>query len=411
MNRPTWYDDTAIAAPKGGSIPAKGLDCDVAIIGGGLAGLTLLHQLQKAGVDAVLIEKDRIGAGASGRNGGFCSPGWAAGDAHIARLIGDEAALALADLAEQGLDWMRAKCASPGYEAAAAKPGVLTVSLCGKPEPDSLTGGALASMVDSPRYRFGQFSPEGFQFHPLNFMRCLMAETLALGGRVVEGVALRHMTRTRSGFRLNLTGAAPINAARVVWATGGYGGAETGRLARHLLRIRTFIGVTTPLGDGGPVKTGYAVGDTRRAGNYYRRLPDGRLLWGHGITAFGPRKDAHIRALTRRDMTQIFPGLSVPLDYGWAGNMAYAPHLMPLVGQMEPSVFTLTGFGGHGMNTAPISAIVLAEYLSGQSNRLGLFSRIPYAWNMGRLGPYAVESQYRLLRLKDRACEVFSSRI
>jgi gamma-glutamylputrescine oxidase len=374
------------------------------IVGGGLAGLSLLFHLQQAGVDAVLIEKDQIAAGASGRNGGFCSDGWAASDDQIARLVGTSLAEELIGLASEGRDWMAERVARESYAATAARPGILTVHLSGEAPPDALTGPALAAYVNSPRYRFGDIDTDGFQFHPLSFMSALADETIALGGRIYTQTGLTRLSRTEGRIDVETT-CGTLNARRVVLATGGYGGLETGPLARHLLRIRTYIGVTLPLGPDVPIRTDLAIGDTRRAGNYYRKLPDGRLLWGHGITAFGTLDPARIKARTQADIAAIFPGFAPELDFAWGGNMAYAPPQMPIVGALAPGLFALSGFGGHGMNTAPIAARVLAEALTGTPDRLRPFNAIPRAWAMGRAGPFAVEAQYQYLRLRDWLAE------
>ena len=73
----TWYDDTVYSEFKGKRYLKDTLKCDVLVVGGGLAGLSLLYNLKKNNVDAVLIEEKQIGSGASGRNGGFCLSGWA----------------------------------------------------------------------------------------------------------------------------------------------------------------------------------------------------------------------------------------------------------------------------------------------------------------------------------------------
>jgi gamma-glutamylputrescine oxidase len=405
MTGETWYHDTAIAAPLADGLSAD-LSYDVAIVGGGLAGLTLLHELIRAGVDAVLIEKQVVGAGASGRNGGFCSDGWAAGAAQIARLVGPEGAEALATLAAQGVAWMRAKCSLPEYASAGAKPGILTVSLSGR-SGGEISGDGLRAMVDSPRYKSGTLDMQAFHFHPLNFMRCLAGEVRDMGGRIFQNTTLGAIARDGTGFQLTVTDGKTIHANRVVLATGGYGGSETGPLARHILSIQTYIGVTAPIAADirRAIKTDFAVGDTRRAGNYYRMLPDDRLLWGHGITTFGTHDAARIKTNTMRDFQRIYPSAAPDFEYGWAGNMAYAVHQMPLVGQLQPGLFALSGFGGHGMNTAPISAIVLAEALCGQSDRIKLFDAIPKPWNMGKAGPFAVEAQYCLLKMRDYLTE------
>src|SRR5205085_10397488 len=60
-------------------------EAEVCVVGGGLAGVTAAHALSRMGKDVVLLEGERIGWGASGRNGGFVSPGYATGRGNIAR--------------------------------------------------------------------------------------------------------------------------------------------------------------------------------------------------------------------------------------------------------------------------------------------------------------------------------------
>ena len=409
MPAATWYEDTAIADPVAGMCLQNDTDCDVAIVGGGLAGLSLLYHLIQAGIDAVLIEKDSVGHGASGRNGGFCSSGWAADEPAITRLVGPHDAARLGALAQEGLDWMRAKSAQADYHSTDARPGILGVALSGKPgDQPVLKGAALTALVDSPRYKFGVLEPAAFQFHPLNFMRCLAAEITGLGGRIFSNTAL--LATDTISHRLHLrTAKGTLRANRVVLATGGYGGASVATLSRLILPIRTYIGVTARLSadDRRMIKTPYAIGDTRRAGNYYRMLPDNRLLWGHSITAFGTLDQDRIKTNTARDIASIFPHMSPEITYGWAGNMAYAVHKMPIVGELAPNLYSLCGFGGHGMNTAPAAALVLAEHLARQTDRLSMFAAIPKAWNMGRAGPFAVEASYRLMQGRDFLAEKF----
>ena len=80
---------------------------DTVIVGGGLAGLSLLWHLAEAGVSAALLDAGRIAGGASGRNGGFCSAGWAAGEDQVIRLVGKGKAAVLEDAASGGVRWMR----------------------------------------------------------------------------------------------------------------------------------------------------------------------------------------------------------------------------------------------------------------------------------------------------------------
>lgn len=418
---PTWYDDTAIAPPR--TTPPGDLSdrrVDTVIIGGGLAGLTTLLHLAEAGVDAVLLEAHGLAAGASGRNGGFCTPGWAADEAQIARTAGGEAAQALAAMSDDGLTWMRGRMQRPDYRATEPKDGLLVLTLRNTAVTPGLgerliEGDALKALLSSPRYRGGLYSGSGLHFHPLNFMRLLARDAMAAGGRIGEGVAVASINRDISGFRLLGAGLGRgLAARRVVLATGGYGGAETGFLARHLLAIRTYIGVSDPM----PaildhhIRTDWAIADTRRAGNYYRRLPDGRLLWGMGITAFGTLDVDRVRAMVQKDIAAHFPAMAaemrkagIGIGRAWAGNMGYARHFLPYVGDLGGGLYSIAGFGGHGMNTAPAAAAALAAAMTGRTEALAPFDAIPRRRVWGRLGALAAETSYRWRIAQDALAE------
>ncbi len=418
----TWYEQTGIAPPETAALADLSPAYDTVIIGGGLAGLSLLWRLAEAGVSAALLEAGQVAGGASGRNGGFCSAGWAAGDDQLERLVGEDKATVLDDIASGGLAWMRERMGRKGYEAAAPKDGILTVSLSGRPPADVdpasrlLTGAELKAETTSPRYRYGLHSDAGFQFHPLNFMRALACDALGAGQAIVENVTAERIDRRGSGFAI-ITDRKTIQADRVVVATGGYGGRETGRLARLLLPIRTYIGVTDPMPDvlDEHIPTRFGVGDTRRAGNYYRRLPDGRLLWGLGITAFGTLEIGAVRRMVAKDIGKIYPAMAgdmkkarIGIDTAWAGNMGYARHFMPYVGEIEPGLFTMAGFGGHGMNTAPAAAIAMSKALSGEPEALAPFTAIPKQATFGPLGLVAAEASYRWRQMNDRLAEALT---
>ncbi len=417
---PTWYDDTAVDPPPALTAAPRDRGFDVAVIGGGLAGLVMLLELARRGMDAVLLDARRIGSGASGRNGGFCTPGWAAGEGQIRRLVGPAHARALAEMAEEGLDWMEQRAGRPDYPGVRPVRGALTLSLSGRPpaRPPAgdrvIAGGELSALLSAGRYRWGLVHGRGFHFHPLNFMRALAREAQGAGGLIVENTPLAGFRRDGKGFVLTTTGGAGLTARRLVLATGGYLGTEEPRLRRTFLPIRTYIGVTDPM----PalldrhIRSDAAIADTRRAGNYYRRLHDGRLLWGMAITAFGTLEPGRIRRMVRRDLAGIYPGLAAEMrDAGiglprvWAGNMAYARHFMPFVGQLEPGLFAIIGFGGHGMNTAPAAARALAAFIAGEEDRLAPFRAIPLRPVHGLAGRLAAEASYRLRQTADRLAE------
>ncbi len=416
VNVRTWYQDTGLTPPKTTAPETCAEQYDVAIIGAGLAGLSLLLRLSKAGLSAVLLERDCIGAGASGRNGGFCTPGWAADEAQIRRVMGPEAVAEMADLAAYGLDWMQARMQQPDYAGSHPVDGALTVSLSGRP-PLGLGAGerllsadALGEILSTRRYRFGVFSSVGLHFHPLNFMRALAREALAAGGAILEHTALLSARPEATRGWLLQTQTRQLRARKLVLTTGGYGGAENRFLQAHLLPIRTYIGVTAPMPEllDRHIARNWAIADTRRAGNYYRRLADGRLLWGMAITAFGTHDPATVKRMVARDIAAIYPALAgdmseaeTGIDYGWGGHMAYAAHFLPYVRQIDANCYAMTGFGGHGMNSIPAAAKVLSDVLTGAREDTGIFMRIPPRRSFGLLGRGVAELSYRLRQTQD----------
>ncbi|XAT60303.1 FAD-dependent oxidoreductase [Rhodobacteraceae bacterium Araon29] len=411
----TWYSDTAIAVSDCHGIDDIDDLYDVAIIGAGLAGLSAALHLAQTGARVVLIEKYNIGDAASGRNGGFCTNGWAGSEPAIEKLLGPDNAAELNALASEGLEWMRARSFSQSYSACQPVNGCLTLSLFAD-DPLPIAQSELGNFIKGPRYKSGSVDHEGFHFHPLNFLRCLTAECLEAGVTILQNCPVLHMAEDTPSRTLITVGPTQtsIAAKTTVITTGGTGGAYFKQLSKLLVPVQTFIAVSAPMPEilAQHIPTPYAIADTRRAGNYFRKLPDGRLLWGMGISALSAPSSAYVRRLALQDIAAHLPEMAkemvaakVGIDYAWSGTMGYARHFMPYVGPLGPNSFCAAGFGGHGMNTAPIAGKLIAEVISGTANRLEPFHSVPKRQTYGTLGKTAAEAYYRMIQGKDRLKE------
>ena len=411
----TWYADTAIAAPACHPIDAIETIYDVAIIGAGLAGLSAALHLAQSGARVVLIEKYKIGDAASGRNGGFCTNGWASSGPAIEKLLGPDNAAALDALASEGLEWMRARCFLQSYSACQPVNGCLILSLFAD-DPLPIAQSELSDFIKGPRYKSGSVDHEGFHFHPLNFLRCLTAECLEAGATILQNCPVLHIAESTPSKTLITVGPnqTSIAAKTTVITTGGTGGRQFKKLSKLLVPVQTFIAVSAPMPEilAQHIPTPYAIADTRRAGNYFRKLPDGRLLWGMGISALAAPSSAYITRLAMQDIAAHLPDMAkemaaakVGLDYAWSGTMGYARHFMPYIGPLGATSFCAAGFGGHGMNTAPIAGKLIAEVISGTANRLAPFHAVPKQQTFGTLGKTAAEAYYRMIQGKDRLKE------
>jgi gamma-glutamylputrescine oxidase len=419
----TYYSRTAATSDT--CPPAAGrIQADVCIVGGGLAGLTAAEKLARSGRSAVLLEANRVAWGASGRNGGFVSAGYATGLSSIERRVGGDQARELFRLSIEGVEIVRRHISGLGIHEAHPVPGIakaLRYNSRGALQAASerqqrefglnlryLPREEVRGLFASPKYHEAVLDEGAFHFHPLNYGRALARAAMRQGAAIHEGSAV--LSADLEGPRKILrTKDAEIAADHVVFATGGYTGAVIPALREAFLPIATYVLLTEHAPDlvRSAIRTQAAILDDRRAGDYYRTVDGGsRILWGGRITTrtTDPR---NIAALLRREMVTTYPQLAdLKVDVAWSGLMSYARHLMPQIGQWKPGVWYCTAFGGHGMNTTAIGGTVIAEGIAGESDRYRLFAPFGLDWNGGVLGRAAVQLTYWGYQAADAAREL-----
>lgn len=419
MSYPETYYRQTIADQKVRPVLSGTNQCDTVIIGGGLAGLTTALQLVRAGQSVIVLEAESVGFGASGRNGGFVSPGFATGSDSIARMAGPDAARQIHRLSIEGVDFVRDTINALKIDSAGIQPGITGVLRYD--DGDSLKAHADAMLKDygyeleyrdtthvrsvlkSSRYFQALRDPNAFHIHPLNYLRGIAAEIERLGGRIYEGSAATDTTLGGAEKTIGTTGGR-VKACHVVFTTGGYTGALNGRLKRSFLPIATYVMLSEEAPDliRTAITTTDAIGDNRRAGDYYRLVEGGRrLLWGGRITT-RTASPAALAAELRREMTGTYPQLKdLRTELAWSGLMSYARHLMPQIGEMQPGVWHCTAFGGHGLNTTAIGGKLVAEGILGQSERYKLFRPFGLVWAGSYAGLAVAQLTYWKLQVQD----------
>jgi glycine/D-amino acid oxidase-like deaminating enzyme len=270
----------------------------------------------------------------------------------------------------------------------------------------------VRAVLKSSKYYQALHDPASFHFHPLNYSRSLARGIEELGGKVYEESRVVE-TRFDGPQKVVKTDSGEVRARDVILAGGGYTDDLVPRLRRSILPIATYVLLTEAAPDriAEAVRTPKAISDNRRAGDYYRLVDGGRrLLWGGRITTrtSEPRRLAE---MMRRTMVSTYPQLDgVQVETAWSGLMAYARHLMPLIGRMQPGIWHAFGFGGHGLNTTAIGGQVIAEGILGKSDRYRLFEPFGLAWNGGPFGTAAVQLTYWTYQAMDLARERRSAR-
>lgn len=418
----TWYEATAQRS-EGRQRDVLNAPCDVCVIGGGLAGITAAHQLAHAGKSVILLEGKRLAWGASGRNGGFVSNGFALGASDLTASVGLQAAQALFALSGQGTELVRQNIArldpslkmGDGWIVAlrhddpngAARWAETMNRDFGHPV-SLLTTEQTRLVLRSQRYYQSVSDPSAFHIHPLRYALALAREAEALGASIYEGTPALSLKRDGANWVVETPGGS-IRAHHVIVCVSSFDRGLLPRVGRAVLPVATYVAVTEPLSQDA-ILTGAAIADTRRAGDYYRIIDDGRILWGGRITT-RISEPSKLAMRMKGDMVSVYPQLGDPaIDYAWAGLMGYALHKMPLIGRVGDGAWYATAFGGHGLNTTAMAGMLLARAIAGGDDEYRRFEAFAPGWAGGAFGRVGVQSSYWMMQLRDRLDEAKSRR-
>lgn len=423
----TDYIDSYYSRTLDDQDPYPSLDSDietqVCVIGGGLAGLATALGLAERGKKVVLLEARRIGWGASGRNGGFCLSGYAASMDAVAKKTGLDDARTLFGLTKDALKLIRQRIKK--YKIPC----------------DPVDGSVVASWFDDPdavkrkidymstqfgetveywprentrehyvtdRYYEALFFPENFHMHPLRYARGIGGAIAATGGLIFENSPVTAVRHTVSGLMVD-TDQGSVKTDHVVFCGSAYAvGGQEKRLVQACLPIATYVMVTEPISPDvlqSAIRAPYAIRDSRYADDYYRPLPDNRLLWG-GRISIG-RDPADLAKIMLEDMRKIYPQFrDVKADVSWSGLMGYTVHRMPLIGRLEPGIWYCTNFGGNGVGPTTAGGEVIARAIAENDDAYKLFKPFGFQYTGGLLGPLVAQAVYRSWELSDWIGEI-----
>ncbi len=393
---PSYYADSALPAPERTAL-AGTVDCDVCVVGGGIAGCSTALHLAERGFSVVLLEEHRIGWGASGRSGAQALFGVASGQAKLERLVGADDARRIWDVTVEGLALQRELIARHGIDCDYV-PGQMHVAI--KPRQDEelraevqelherydyrsirlVPREELRTLVASERYTSGTYDPNSGHLHPLNYTLGLAAAAQRAGVRIFE--ASRAATWDRADGRLRVaTARGEVRCRQLALCGNAWLGSTAPALARRIMAVGTYIVSTEPLGAARAralITNGAAVTDINWVLDYFRLSADHRLLFGGRVSYSGLDPFGTARA-TRSRMLAVFPQLAdVAIEHAWGGYVDITLNRAPHFGRLEPDVFFLQGFSGHGIALTGVAGKLLAEAIAGTAERFDVFARIPH---------------------------------
>lgn len=396
------------------------VEAEVCVIGGGLAGVNTALGLKERGKNAVVLEAGRIGWGASGRNAGFVAKGYSAGESLLAGKVGLDRAQALVALTKDARKIIRRRMESYNIDCGPVIDGVLTVSW--RDNPQKLQSYIAEANEDfglgfefwprekvrehcrTERYFDGVYSPHDFQMNPLKYLHGLARAAADRGAQIFEDSRVTRLEKNGAHWVVH-TANGRVRARDVVLCCSVYGQPLDKRLAMSFIPVQTYIMVTAPVADdvyAQSINTRHAIYDTRFCSDYYRRLPEGRLLWGGRVGLFSHPED--IAQDLIGDALRVYPQLEGHLkpDFAWSGLLSYAPHKMPLIGRLEDGLWYNTGFGGHGLCPTTAGGEIIAAAIASGDEGWKAFNAFRLSFAGGPAGRYGAQLVYLWWKLRDR---------
>ncbi len=406
---PFWLQDPA--RPGAGPSLAGDLTCDLAVIGGGYSGLwaALRAKERDPSLDVVVMEAGRIGAAASGRNGGFCAASLTHGlenglgrwpdDAHTLERLGWDNLRAIGEtLARYGID---AEWETTGEMSVATEEWQVPLlqEAAEKAyehgwEPVMLGPEAVRAEVDSPTYLAGLWDRDAVAMvHPAKLAWGLADACRSLGVRVFENTRVTAL-RPEAGAparsrRLRLTAAAPprrdggargplgtVSARSVVLGTGAFPPILR-RLRHFVVPVYDYALVTEPLTGAQREAIGWrhrqGLGDSANQFHYYRLTSDDRILWGgydavyHFGNGFHPglERRPSTYATLARHFFATFPQLEgVRFSNAWGGVIDTCSRFCAFYGTAyDGGLAYAAGYTGLGVGATRFGADVMLDLL------------------------------------------------
>ena len=368
------------------------VSADICVIGAGFTGISTALHLAERGYNVHVVEANKVGWGASGRNGGQMIGG-IAGEKQIARHHGRDVEEIFSELRWAGHEIIRERVDTYaidcdlkfGYVDVALKKRHLDdihhdyerlhkagfpheVRILSREETRACTGtdayiGALLNMGNG-------------HLHPLNLCIGEANAAVSLGATIYEQspvIGIQHGGKARV-----VTDSGSVSADAVVIAGNAYHYLER-KLRGIMFPVNSFIVATEPLSEETVAAINprdLAICDPNFVLEYYRLSADKRLLFGGRLNYFGDDPKV-IEAKHRRKIARHYPQLAnVKIDYAWGGTIGVPINRVPQMGRISPNVFYCQGYSGHGVNVTHLAGQIMADAIGGTLERFDLFASV-----------------------------------
>ncbi|WP_066272289.1 NAD(P)/FAD-dependent oxidoreductase [Hydrogenophaga palleronii] len=397
LNQQSYYE-ASVQRPA--ALPAlqESLVADAVVVGGGFSGLSAALEMAQRGLSVVLLEAERIGSGASGRNGGQAIVGYASGQGPFEQQLGSADAQRVWDMSLEAIDLIDARIAAHGIDCdrvdgyvyvadSARKAAQLREEMDGLQrrgiEVDWADGADLPRLINSPRYVAAAREMRSGHLHPLKYALGLARAAQAAGVRIFEHSPVTALQR---GSTLVASTAQGQVTARFGVLAGNCMLAEHGpqvapEIAPRIMPVGTYIVGTAPLDPelcARLIPRNAAVCDNNFVLDYFRFSADHRMLFG-GRVSYTTRTPGDLKALMRQRMGEVFRALrTVPIEFVWGGFVDISMNRAPDFGRLGDNLYYLQGFSGHGVALTGLAGQLVAEAVAGQAGRFDVYARLKH---------------------------------
>ena len=365
---------------------------DVCIIGAGFTGISTALHLAERGYNVHVVEANKVGWGASGRNGGQMIGG-IAGEKNIAKHHGRDVEEVFGELRWAGHEIIRERIQTYGIECD-LKFGYLDVAIKERHIRDIETDYERLKAADFPHefrilskdetcetigtsaYIGAFLNMANGHLHPLNLCVGEARAAVSHGATIYEQSPVINIEK--EGKPRVVTQQGSVTADAVVIAGNAYHFLER-KLRGIMFPVNSFIVATKPLSED-VVRAinprDLAVCDPNFVLEYFRLSADRRLLFGGRFNYFGDDPE-FIKKKHRAKLARIYPQLAnIGIDYAWGGTIGVPINRVPQLGRISPDIFYCQGYSGHGVNVTHLAGRIMADAIAGTVEQFDLFANV-----------------------------------
>jgi gamma-glutamylputrescine oxidase len=365
---------------------------DVCVIGAGFTGISTALHLVERGYDVHVVEANRVGWGASGRNGGQLIAG-ISGEHAIAKQMGKNVEDVFRELRWAGHEIIRKRVEKYSIQCD-LKFGYADVAINGRHlrgleadcaefhqhdfphEVRMLSANETSALVGTEAYVGALLNMANGHLHPLNLCIGEANAAVSLGATIYERSPVIEIEK--SGKPTVRTAQGSVVADTVVIAGNAYHALEP-KLRGIMFPVNSFIIATEPLSDeivNSINPHDLAICDPNFAVQYFRLSADKRMLFGGRCDYFGADPEIIKRKQVPK-LVKLYPQLANSrIDYAWGGRIGVPVNRVPQLGRVAPDVLYCQGYAGHGVNVTHLAGQIMADAIAGTVERFDMFANV-----------------------------------